>query len=666
MKKAKQLTVKALTNGGLNVADRPQDIADSESPDMLNFWSKDGQLRLRPGLRRQIEQSYGEIKDVYPRDGHSILIKKVIKNGKVTQEKYGIYIAAEHAVFCYDGNKAEQISRALRYESGWVKDYCDYNFSNCLFIPSGSACDSSFSDNGRTWTANGEKIYLIGSDYYLEIKPQVIVYENPTGNAHITVDTLITPVVPYVPVLYTDCTPAGKGKKADEHNIISNKCIQKFTTDAKSNLYSLCDNNLDNKQVTAVYCADSDSKYIFSFPPDTAAANFNGIIAYLDREKGTIYFDSVLADAASLNISNNLVVTYSKNFYDKNPVRNCAIGTWYDGGTQTNAGFSRLFLSGFKGIPNRIYYSCANNPLYFPENSYIDVGAPADSITAFGIQYDILAIFKNNSIYSLSYCGATDSTAFTVKEIHSSVGCDMPASLKLASNVLIWGSSNKGIYALKSTSIKDERAVQLLSRKINKKLLDIPAESLRRAAAVCYGSSYYLFAADNVFILNYDSLKLSGEQSSKNEAWFVWKLPETFTYAFMCDSYLTASTQDGTVYLFDDTQGTDCGKYFDAYWYSKKLDFGFPDMLKKLYRFTLCFGCSQPENLEICFCDGSGESRHIETIGNGSECEKTVCVRPAARWAENAYIGVRRTENAVSPFSIIGYTANAVCGAQTG
>lgn len=665
MQQQKTLTVTALTDGGLNLADRARHIEDTESPDMCNFWRRDGQLRLRPGLRKMIEHGFGPVVNVYPSDGRMILLRKFIKNGETIEQKYGIYIVTQKAVLCYDGSSVERIPNSLSYKDGWVSDYKDYNLEKCVFVPSGSDNESSFSENDVTWTIKGEKVYLVGSNNFLVISPQVIVYEMPTGTPHITAACIANSVDAYVPVLYKDCKADGTGTKVEPRNIISGRSIQEFTTDSLSTVYKLCDDNIDNAFVSVIYNAGGGSLYNFSFRPNITLTKQNNVMASLNRAAGTITFTSVLVDASTLGLKNNLVVTYTKTAYDENPVCCSSIGIWYDGGTQTAAGYSRVFISGYTKTPNRIYYSAANDPTYFPEDAYIEIGEPADPITAFGIQYDVLAVFKKNSIYSLSYSNNTNSATFTIKEVNSSIGCDMPATLRLASNALIWASSTGGVYALQSTTIKDERAVRLVSKNVNSKLLSLDAQDLQTASAVCDGTSYFLLAGRYAFIMNYELMHFKSGQDAEGIAWFVWSFPEKLSGVFRYGSNFAASSYaDGTVYLFDDNAGDDCGSFIDAYWYSKSLDFGAPEMLKRLYRFMLTIGCDSPVQLEICFADSGGKTRRKIIVDDSNSWEKTLCFSPAAAWSASASIGIRRAEQSTAPFSIIEYTAMAVCGAQ--
>ena len=303
-------------------------------------------------------------------------------------------------------------------------------------------------------------------------------------------------------------------------------CIEKFTTDSSSTVYKLCDENIDDSLCTVIYYTAGGSVYNFSYEADFVLAVQGDTEAVLDRGAGTITFTKPLIDAKSAGIKNNLVVTYSKTIEQRIPAQYCGLGTWFEDGDQSANGSSCLFLSGDEEMPNRIYYSASPDPTFFTWDSYIDIGVPADPVTAFGIQYDILAVFKERSLYSISYSSGEKSAGFSVKNVNASVGCDMPATVKLIPNALVWGNSAGGIYALQSTTIKDERAVKLVSQKINPKLLSLPAEDLQAASAACDGISYFLLAGDNVFILNYELLQFKNCCTPKGIAWYIWKLPK--------------------------------------------------------------------------------------------------------------------------------------------
>lgn len=663
MKTENPIVVKSTVDGGINLSADARVISDNESPNMLNFWLKLGNLRLRPGISKLVEQPYGRIVQVYPKDGNGILLRRTVKNETVTEEKYGIYIVTENAVLSYDGQSVERIADTLLFDGGWIKQYADRQFESCVIISSGSEKTSAVSAGGDDWTTKGETIYIIGSGYFLEVSPKMICYEKPTGVAHIAAACTVSDANPYVPVLYEDCTPDGVGEKVDERNMLSPKRIMKFTTGGTDFVYKLCEQNIDNVSVSATYFDQLGSIYTFDFPKDYEISIRNGNTASLDRKNGTITFSTTLVDAKALKLKNNLVVTYCKT-YDDVPVKNCHIGTWYDGGTQTGTGCGRIFLSGNTDVPNRIYYSALNNPTYFAESAYIDIGANADPITAFGIQYDILAVFKRNSIYSLQYTNKGDSPSITAKMVNAKTGCDMPKTLLMISNMLVWANSAGGVFALLSTTVRDERAVRLLSQNINQSLLSLPRESLQNAAAVIDENSYYLAVDDTVFVMNYERLVFSNDKRPQNAPWFIWKLPQKLSLIMRIGRNLVGASQDdGILYIFDENAADDSGKFFEAWWHSKEFDYNDLNVLKKLCRFSFTIGSKEPLGFEISFCDAKGESCHKVYV-DSTDYYKFVRFNPNSVWSCCNSFCLKRLEGDKTPFCLCGFSAEAVTGAR--
>lgn len=663
LKSEGMVTLFSAADGGINLSENARSIKDNESPDMLNFWLHGGQLRLRPGLNTFIEHGFGTIIKVFPDDGSRLLLRRVIKNGETIEERYGIYIVTQNAVLSYDGSNLEQVPDSMIYSDDWVKNYSSRSFDNCVIIPSGSESSNTISTDSETWTAKGEAVYIIGSGYFLAVSPNVISYEHPFGTPHLTAASVVSDINPYVPVLYDNCTPEGAGTKVGGRNILSKKRIQKFTTNSTSIVYRLCESGIDNDTLTAVYHAELGSVYTFNFPKDYGISFQNGIAASLDRAAGTIELTAPLADAKSLGLTNNFEVTYSKT-YEKVPVKDCSIGTWYDGGAQSSAGSGRIFLSGDESAPNRIYFSSRNDPTYFAQDDYIDIGAAADPITAFGIQYDILAVFKKNSIYSLQYSDSESFPTFVTKIVNAGTGCDMPGTLRLLSNMLVWANSKSGVFSLLSTTVRDERAVRMLSQNVNARLLSVDQEVLKSAAAVCDETSYLLIAGDTAFIFNYDNLQFSGTKKPENAPWFIWTLPQKLNLVFRYgNNFAGTCERNGTIFIFDENAALDDGRFFDACWLSKSFDFKAPDRLKKLYNFSVSFGSETPCKLELVYRDSAGEVKH-NIIADGGDFYKTLSVNPNAAWSYCSSFGIRRTEGDNAAFCIFDYTARAVCGAR--
>jgi hypothetical protein len=219
---SKQLKVAVRPDGGVNLYSTLGEIADNQASDMLNMWYDGNALRLRPGLAKKIEQQYGPIIDVYPKDGRRLLLKRISVGGQVTQEKYGVYIATRNAVLSYDGVVFERVPCIANYNNGvWSYSYTDFNFDRCVILPSGNIENSQQDSSLTTYKAEGDSVYIFGSGYFLTITPEVLYWPFPAGEIHVTADYFVTYKSQYVPTISINAPPAGGGVSNEARNFLT-------------------------------------------------------------------------------------------------------------------------------------------------------------------------------------------------------------------------------------------------------------------------------------------------------------------------------------------------------------------------------------------------------------------------------------------------------------
>jgi hypothetical protein len=404
----------------------------------------------------------------------------------------------------------------------------------------------------------------------------------------------------------------------------------------------------------------------FCLDADITQTTVRGITVTLDRHAGTLTFSTALIGAAG--VKNNVKVTYEKTIYPTVPILNCALGDWYGDYGGKNGGGSRIFLAGFKDGANILYYSAADNPSYFPDDAVITVGDPADPVTVFGKQFDILVIFKEHSIYSVS--GGTDN-GFSVKLVHSGEGCDMPHSIQTVSNVLVFANTYGGIYMLHSTYIKDERAVQRLSEHVNPILLAQPEGALNNACSVSDGRYYILFAGFVAFCLDCWGDVLTGASANIKDklAFYIWELPVAPSTGFIYGGAVCiASSADNDIYAFDNDAADDGGEWFRAYWHSKAFDFDKPEIFKKasalwlglLNREAATAGVSCPyEN------GATPQPIYLNPAQNSDQSERRSLVKAAITgcWASSIMVSVERLPDNTAAFGLDSISLCAETGA---
>ena len=226
---------------------------------------------------------------------------------------------------------------------------------------------------------------------------------------------------------------------------------------------------------------------------------------------------------------------------------------WYASGSSG----SRLCLGGNRYYPALVCISQANNPLYFPDSNQFIVGDPSQRVTALGRQNKSVVIFKEKEIYSAYY----SSGNFLVTNIHSSIGCDIPQTVTMCDNRLVWTNSGGEVYLLATLSQYSVTAVYRIPS-------IIPPEEILTAyyrAACSFKDMYMLFIGNRAYVMDYaDAAKRNTADFVKSVRWFVWEFPEDTTVlsAFAGETKLTlicttGSHRDSLFYISDlDEQGS--------------------------------------------------------------------------------------------------------------
>ncbi|MDR3552397.1 MAG: hypothetical protein P4L75_04660, partial [Clostridia bacterium] len=573
-KAAPEVTVRFTCDGGLNLCDDKTCLAANQASDMLNMWYDGRALTLRPGLLTLLTHAYGRILDYYPRSGGPLLLKRIARNGTVTDESYGIYIVTEKAILTFDGTSLTRVADSIAYQNGgWVKSYADYSLGPCTLLPASNVEYDAQGADSAEWSVRGSIFYLIGSGKFLLIGPYLV---DDMITLKTTADITVSFIEPYVPMIFSGCAPAGGGSADEARNYLTPQVCQQFTTDGTATLYRLADSTLDDAQVTVQYDSVTRGTLTFSFFSGETADTVSGITATLSRSAGTVSFSAALVDAASYKLKNNLSASYSKTLHPASPISGCTLGAWL--GSLRGDGGSRLFLSGNPSEPGEVYYSAAGNAAYFPDDCRIALGDPSDPVTAFGWFYDALIAFKQSSIYSIGYLSGGSAAAASLA--HAGRGCDMPGSVRLVDNLLLFANTTGGVYALCHTQVRDERDVVSISRNIAPALSALGKDALSRASALNFGGYYMLFAGDRVFLWDYARTPLTGAKETDALAWYIWRLPQTISGSILFQCELLAYDDSGNIFKFDAQSAVDSGGWFDAWFYTGLNDFGKPLLTK--------------------------------------------------------------------------------------
>lgn len=194
---------------------------------------------------------------------------------------------------------------------------------------------------------------------------------------------------------------------------------------------------------------------------------------------GTFHMDSA-ADKVWLNPSPSLddaaipnsveIVFEAPNPDARSAIMDCCYAT--TGGGQDGL---CILLGGCPAQPNAVFWnsndSLSMNPAYFPLSYYNLVGDTEDAITGFGRQYSDMIVFKERSLCKLEYSTQTvdgrDAVSFAYRSVNAQIGCDLPQTIQLIENNLVFCNTYTGAHILLSSSAAYENNVAGISLKVN-------------------------------------------------------------------------------------------------------------------------------------------------------------------------------------------------------
>lgn len=414
--------------GGLNIWELDYRLRANESPDMKNLVWKDGCLNSRNGQVWVDDTDKGVGYTAYETWFHGAIIF--------------------HAGVCL----------------GYIRPEDEEPEPNVLYdgSPADPTDPTSPSLNQRgTFFLYDTKLYYKAPGYYICIE-----YDPATDT--FTADD----VVGYVPITYINCSPSnGAGDAYQPENFISPECTLEYNAESGVTSYHL---PVVADSVTKVMVDGVEVTADSSSPP--AAGKY-----YYDSTNGIVVFGTA-PPVTNPPTNNTVVITYSlENETAMNNIMDCPYAAVY-GGT----GSLCIVMAGSKTQPNAYFWNGNNvamDATYWPMTQYQLAGDSSDPITGFGRQQSYLVIFKKRTVgrtmISTQYVAAGDIT-FGVEDtsgrltidlpyiqINDKIGCDLPWSIQLIENNLVWCNTEQGVHYLKDSSSAYENNIVCLSKKVN-------------------------------------------------------------------------------------------------------------------------------------------------------------------------------------------------------
>lgn len=422
--------------GGLNIKNLEYLLNSNESPDMLNMNWNNGILSSRAGQVWAIPEMLGY--------GHACSSEKY----------YG-------RVFFHIGDRSTRKGGGIYY--------CDPEASNPVVVKLYSLPQAVFKRG--TFFRYQDDLFYKAPGLFLKIS-----YD---GEA----DTFsAAPVEPYTPVILINTDPETcAGDDYQVENRISPCKEVWYNAKAGVKTYKLPVQNIDN--VVSVIVDGNGIPH-----PD------DGGLAYtIDRVNGAITF-ATAPEVTEPPTNNTVRIVYSKFNRDaERSIMDCPYAAVYGGNDNVC-----IVLGGCEAQPNAYFWSnndnLSMNPGYFPMTNYNLAGDNSEMITGFGKQQNLLVIFKEGSVgkaeFSLTEIDGKQYISMDYKNINSRIGCDLPWTIQLVENNLVFCNTEQGVHIVLNSSAALENNIQCVSEKINGApgrdgLLHAVREGLKYGGCVC-------------------------------------------------------------------------------------------------------------------------------------------------------------------------------------
>lgn len=340
-----------------------------------------------------------------------------------------------------------------------------------------------------------------------------LYYKTVGAYVQITPAFVATNVVGFVPVIAMNVTPAGLGTDLYQpENRISKWKTVWYTADGTSTVYKLlltgCDANTPTIYVNGVLVTTG-----FTF----------------DAALGTVTFTTAPTQT-NPSTPNNVKITFAKtDATATSSIMDCPFATIYGGDNDIC-----VVMGGGATQSNAYYWSGVNlvaDPSYFPADYYNLAGQTDESITGFGKHQALLIIFKEHSVgkagFALATIAGRDYVSMPYTNINIALGCDLPKTIQLVQNNLVFANTYGGVFILRDTSPANENSITSLSKNINGDAGENGRQGLlyhtRKVAASAVSSiddntRYWIVANGHAYVWDYTLSAFIDDESSLS--WF--------------------------------------------------------------------------------------------------------------------------------------------------
>jgi len=313
-----------------------------------------------------------------------------------------------------------------------------------------------------------------------------------TRGAYLVIDEDLNaqPVAAYTPVILINADPKnGSGDLYQPENRLSARKTVWYNADG-SKEYSLPVKGAEVVEITV------DGKEVSGYGYDKAT----GVVSLLSAPP-----------VSDPPVNNTVRITYELDDPEaRATIMDCTMAEVYGGESRLC-----IVMAGAGAQPDAYFWNgshTAMDPGYFPESYYNLVGDSLEAVTGFGQQAGALVVFKEHSVGRCQMGTQTigDRAYLTLDytPVNAVLGCDLPWTIRLVENNLVWCSTYAGVCRLEETTPALENQVRCISRNV----LGCDArpgllQAVRAAETVCAledGERYWICAGGQAFAVARD------------------------------------------------------------------------------------------------------------------------------------------------------------------
>jgi len=373
-------------------------------------------------------------------------------------------------------------------------------------------------------------------------------------------------VAGYIPTVAIGTPPAGGGTPYEQINLLTGSKKQSFSGDGTSTVYQLAETNIDS-----VDSVNVDGSLL------AAGTDYT-----VDLTKGTVTFTT-----APSNNTDNVIIQWTKaSTANRQKITKCRASMIYGGKNDI-----RLHFWGNPDYKNTRFTSGipidgSTSAEYFPYNLNADIGSYEFAITDIVRQYDRQIIYtEKDAYYSYYQIDENGNSSFPVYPLNSVVGNMAFNQAQIVQNNPL--TVFKGVYEWISTSVRDERNAQYLSKKVQPSLDEV---DLTKALTIDWEEKgeYWLCVSNTVWIYNY-----------RNATWYKFQLTDTPTCFLVINGELYFGTNNGQIMKFEADLRNDNGSDITYTWEMNFYDFQSEWLQKFLDRIWISMQPGSKEKITV-------------------------------------------------------------------